>query len=368
MKRITLLAAFALATITPAFSQSLLPLGDTFVASGNLNNFSTSPTINVGGAGAYQGLIQFDTTALPAGITGASIAKASIVLFVNKVGTAGAIDINAANGQWTEATVNGNNAPGIGMNVASPVPVNIAGAYITVDATALVKAWLDGVITNHGVILTVDPGFASTSVFFDSKESATTSHPALLQVTLTGGGAAGPVGPQGPQGLPGSNGLQGIVGPAGPQGVPGPIGPAGPGGSGALLFQRTTFSQVNVSPAGSTPDKLATLTFTPTANGTVIVRGRGYCNMFSDLVTDNRVVIDAATSAAQAFSGATFYDWGVLNVPRGSVMGGQYEPDWTSEVTLPVVANTNYSMSLFARHDLGTATTDCSGSFSVATF
>jgi hypothetical protein len=208
MKRTILLVALALASGLPAFSQSLLPLGDTFVATGNLNNFSTSPTINVGGAGAYQGLIQFDTTALPAGITGASVAKASLVLFVNKVGAAGAVDINAANGNWTEATVNGNNAPGIGMNVASAVPVNTAGAYITVDATALVKAWLDGVITNHGIILTVDPGFAFTSVFFDSKESATTSHPAILQVTLVGGGATGPAGPSGPQGPQGTSGQQ----------------------------------------------------------------------------------------------------------------------------------------------------------------
>jgi hypothetical protein len=190
----------------------------------------------------------------------------------------------------------------------------------------------------------------------------------LSKVTLIGGGAAGPVGPQGPQGLPGSNGLQGVAGPAGPQGVPGPVGPAGPGGSRALLFQRATFSHVNVSPVGSTPDKLATLTFTPTANGTAVVRGRGYCNIFPDPLNDNRVSIDAATSAAQAFSGATFYDWGILNVPRGSVPGGLYQLEWTSEVTLPVVASTNYSMSLFARHDLSTATANCSGSFSVATF
>jgi hypothetical protein len=369
MKRTLALAALALAAIIPAFAQTLLPLGDTFVASGNLNNFSTSPTINIGGAGAYQGLIQFDTTALPAGITGASVAKASLVLFVNKVGAAGAVDINAANGQWTEATVNGNNAPGIGMSIASAVPVNTAGAYITVDATALVKAWLDGIINDHGVILTVDPGFASTSVFFDSKENATTSHPAILQVTLVGGGATGPAGPQGPQGLPGSNGLQGVAGPAGPQGIPGPVGPAGSGGSGATLFQRTIFKydQLTISPAGSPPDKLATLTFTPTVNGTAVLRGRGYCIMQIDPVVDNHVSISAAASAAQAFQGATYYEWGILNVPNGSV-AGLYQPNWTSESTLPVIANTSYSLSLFARHDLGTAYAACSGTFTVQVF
>jgi hypothetical protein len=365
MKRTLALAALALATITPAFAQTLLPLGDTFVASGNLNNFSTSPTINIGGAGAYQGLIQFDTTALPAGITGASVAKASLVLFVNKVGAAGAVDINAANGQWTEATVNGNNAPGIGMNVASAVPINTAGVYITVDATALVKAWLDGLITNHGIILTVDPGFVSTSVFLDSKESANTSHPAVLQVTFTGGGAVGPAGPTGPQGLPGSNGLQGVAGPAGPQGIPGPVGPAGSGGSGsASFFKRVTFTQVDASLPGAKPNTFATLAFTPTASGTAVFHGRGYCNMYADPSNDNEISIDAAATAAQAFPGVTFYEWGLLDIPRGSVPGN-YQQGWTSESIMPVVAGTSYSMSLYGKHQSSTVLANCSGTFSV---
>jgi hypothetical protein len=303
-----------------ASAQTPLPtLGDTFVAAGNLNNFSTSPTINVGGAGAYQGLIQFDTTALPAGITGASVAKASLLIFVNKVGTAGAVDINAANGQWTEATVNGNNTPGIGMNVASAIPVSTAGSYITVDATTLVKAWLDGIINNHGVILTVDPGFASTSVFFDSKESATTSHPALLQVTLTEGGAAGPAGPTGPQGL---------TGPGGPQGIPGPIGPVEPGagGTGSSLFKTVDFRFVTIGPyltlpPYSTPDTLASLTFTPASNGTAaLISTRGYCNMAPLVISDNRFDIVAGVTVATAYV-TPHSKWGVVNVPISSIAG-----------------------------------------------
>jgi Phage Tail Collar Domain len=220
MKRIIAIVAFAFAA-TLASAQTLPTLGDTFFASGSVSNFSTSPTINVGGAGAYQGLIQFDTSTLPASITGASVEKASLTLFVNKIGSAGAIDINAANGPWTESTVNGTNAPSIGMTVASPVPVTTASTYITVDATALVKAWLDGTITNSGIILTVDPGSPTTSVFFDSKESSTTSHPAFLQITLAGTGATGPAGPAGPQGATGNTGPQGPIGPVGPQGPAG---------------------------------------------------------------------------------------------------------------------------------------------------
>jgi hypothetical protein len=355
MKRIILMAALALATITPAFSQSLLPLGDTFVAAGNLNNFSTSPTINVGGAGAYQGLIQFDTTALPAGITGASVAKASLVLFVSKIGTAGAVNINAANGQWAEATVNGNNIPGIGMNVAAAVPVNTAGAYITVDATALVKAWLDGVITNHGVILTVDPGFASTSVLFDSKESATTSHPAVLQVTLTGSGAAGPAGPAGPQGL---------AGPAGPQG---PAGPAG-SGAGTSTFQTTAFNVplTAFDPKFATTATLATLTFAPAASGTAVVRGRGFCSMASLAGSNDQITFASGPDFATAF-GQPVSAWGAATVPSGNT--GFFTPGWNSETSIPVVANATYTLSLFASHKVTQINNDqCVGSFSVQIF
>jgi hypothetical protein len=223
MKRTIALAAFVFAT-TLASAQTLPTLGDSFFASGSASNFGTSPTINVGGAGAYEGLIQFDTSALPSVITGASVEKASLTLFVSKVGTAGAVNINAANGAWTESAVNGSNAPSLGMSVASAVPVTTADSYITVDATALVKDWLDGVITNSGIILTVDPSSPGTSVFFDSKESSSTSHPAFLQVILAGTGATGPMGPAGPKGATGNTGPQG---PAGPQGVVGPQGPAG---------------------------------------------------------------------------------------------------------------------------------------------
>ena len=207
-----------------AAGQSLPVSGDTFVSSGSATNFSTSPTVNVGGAPGYVGLIQFDMSALPAGTTSAGVASASIVLFVTKVGTAGSIDVSAANGTWIEATVNGTNAPAAGMVVASQVPVSAASSFITIDATALVKAWLSGTVANDGILIAADPGSSQTSVMFDSKESSTTSHPAVLQIVLAGSGAQGPQGPVGPQGPAGPQGLQG------PQGVPGPLGPAGPQG------------------------------------------------------------------------------------------------------------------------------------------
>ena len=231
-----LTASVFAAAVASSFAQSLPVSGDTFVSPGSSANYSTSPTVNVGGTGNYQGLIAFDLSALPAGTTAASISKASITLFVNKLGTPGSIDVYAANGNWSEAAVNGTNAPVAGMVVANQLAVTGASTYITLDATALVQAWLNGTITNSGILIAADAGAPGTSVLFDSKESSTTSHPAVLQVTLTGGGAQGPAGPQGPQGI------QGPAGPQGAAGAPGPQGPAGPAAT--IPANLTAFSNV----------------------------------------------------------------------------------------------------------------------------
>ena len=301
-----------------AAAQTLPVSGDTFVSPGSATNYSTSPTVNVGGADAYQGLIAFDLSGLPAGVTSASVAKASITLFVNKLGSPGAIDVYAANGHWTESTVTGNNAPASGLVIASQLPVTIASNYITIDATALVKAWLDGTVANAGILLTADAGSPSTSVLFDSKESSSTSHPAILQVTLTGTGTQGPVGPQGPQG------------PSGPQGVPGQAGRQGPAGiSAAEINQRTTFSYALGLGASYLldPQSMAALTFTPSVTGTALLSGRGICRLASN--DDNgglQLLIVAASSTANArlLQGVYNSDTGWVSQPANVVAGDPY--------------------------------------------
>ncbi|MGO4885893.1 MAG: hypothetical protein ACLP59_34485 [Bryobacteraceae bacterium] len=78
----------------------------------------------------------------------------------------------------------------------------------------------------------------------DSKESAQTSHPAVLEIDVDDPGIQGVAGPQGPTGAPGPEGPRGvkglkgptgITGPPGPEGQPGPTGPQGPSGPVATL-------------------------------------------------------------------------------------------------------------------------------------
>jgi hypothetical protein len=250
--------------------------GDAFIQPGVATNYGATPTVNVGGALGLQGLVQFDLTLLPPGTTAASVSNAYLRLFVNKVGAAGAIFVNVATSSWAESTVNGGaGAPGIGAFVAGPINVSVAGSYISIPVTAQVQAWLNGA-PNNGLILTANP--TSTSVFFDTKESTTTSHPAVLEIDLFGQtgavgaqGAPGPPGPPGPtgptgavgpQGDPGPQGAPGITGPTGSTGLTGPTGPTGAtgpkgdtgatGATGPLGPQGSTGLQGAQGPQGTT--------------------------------------------------------------------------------------------------------------------
>jgi hypothetical protein len=227
LRQLRLLCVMAILPLA-AIAQTVPLTQDSYVVPGTTNNYGTAATINVGGPNADQALTQFDLTTLPAGTTAANIAKATLTLFVNKLGAAGTINISVANGTWTELGVNGTNAPVPGAAVASAVSVSAGSDYIYVDATAAVKSWLTST-TNSGFIIT--PNDAIINVAFDSKESTTTSHPATLTITLSASGATGATGPTGPTGSTGITGSNGATGATGPTGATGSNGAAGSTGA-----------------------------------------------------------------------------------------------------------------------------------------
>ena len=211
-----------------AFAQSVPLTQDSYIVPATATNFGAATTVNVGGSGASQALVQFDLTALPGGTTAGNIGKATLVLFVNKVGATGTINVSTANGVWTEAGVNGNNGPAPGAAVASGVAIAQANTYIVVDATAAVQSWVTTPASNNGFIVT--PLGGGVNIALDSKESTTTSHPAQLLITLASSGATGATGatgPAGPTGSPGPIGPTGVTGSAGPTGATGSTGAIG---------------------------------------------------------------------------------------------------------------------------------------------
>jgi len=137
-----------------AFAQTVPLTQDSYVVTSpaTVTNYGTPATVNVVAANGTNGLVQFDLTALPAGTTPANIARATLTLFINKLGVAGTINISVANGPWTELGVNGINAPVAAASVASAVPVTTGSDYLYVDATAAVQNWLNGT-TNSGFII-----------------------------------------------------------------------------------------------------------------------------------------------------------------------------------------------------------------------
>ncbi len=228
----------ALAAIVPAglHAQVLLPSQDASV----ITNFPLAnggaQSLAVTGPDRFgiksEGLVQFDLSSLPAGLTSSKIAHATLTLFVDQVNDPGTMNVYAANGSWTESGVNGFNAPAAGAAVATNVPVANQFSFVTIDVTTAVQNWIGGVTPNNGFLL---QGNVSTDVHFDSKESILTSQPAMLSIVLassgTGAGPAGPTGPQGLTGATGPQGVPGVAGATGPQGVAGAAGAKGATGA-----------------------------------------------------------------------------------------------------------------------------------------
>jgi len=119
------------------------------------------------------------------------VAKATLKVYVSSVATAGSFNVDLVTSSWTESTITANNTPTLGSAIASAVPVTTTdkNKYVLVDVTAAAVDWLNGT-ANDGIALVPD---GAVSFALNSKETTTTSHPAELDIVLSG--PAGPAGP-----------------------------------------------------------------------------------------------------------------------------------------------------------------------------
>src|SRR5271154_5560078 len=100
MKNLTRFAVAALALAPIAgFAQTLAPSQDAYYVPGNASNFGTATTVTAGSSGSI-GLVQFDLTQLPGGLTSAQVQKATLTLFLDHVNAAGTINVDTASGFW----------------------------------------------------------------------------------------------------------------------------------------------------------------------------------------------------------------------------------------------------------------------------
>jgi len=158
------------------------------------SNFGALPQLQVDNS--TYALIRFDLSALPTGLTYASIAQATMRLYVNRVTSPGFINFSLVESPWTETSATAANMPTLGAGLPIPLAINDVNTYYVVDVTQLVRDWVSTPSIAHGLLLTAP---SPTAVFFDSKENTATSHAAAISVVLNG--PAGPPCPQGPRGL-----------------------------------------------------------------------------------------------------------------------------------------------------------------------
>jgi hypothetical protein len=303
MIRLRILVSSVVLLFTFVFSVSIAygqitPSADAYTnTAAPTTNYGAAATLNVESA-SQTAYIRFDLSAIPTGYTSANIAKASLKLYVNAVGTAGSFNIDYVDGAWTESTINANLLPALGTTIAGSVPLVKSNAhdYIIIDVTSAVSAWLNGTQANDGIALVAN---SPLSCSFTSKESTTFSHSPELDIVFLGNGAQGPPGPQGPEG---PQGPQGVSGPSGPVGPQGPVGPAGINNRGTWVS--TTAYQINdsVAYAGASWIALAVNTDSaPNATNTnwQLLAAKGMNNQGSWVSSVNYQVDDAVTDGGQ---------------------------------------------------------------------
>lgn len=171
----------------PAAAMDAQLTGDTYISSTSpSNNFGSLPILSVGNGN--RAFLNFDLQGLPADTSREQIAKATLILWISKVGTAGALDFAQLTSAWDESVVTDNTAPSIDTAFAS-LPANKAGQWVSIDVTNTVKQWVEYPASNYGLAIEASTSSPLTAVYLDSKENTGTSHPPRLEVVLrdTGG-------------------------------------------------------------------------------------------------------------------------------------------------------------------------------------
>ncbi len=232
MKRLDLLSAMLAAGMifVPAmgWAQQAMLTGDTQINSAaTTTKYGASTTLNI--SPTDSALLQFDLTdILPSGTTAAQVLRARLIVFPDAITTGGTINLYQVTSAWSEGTVTYATKPTIAGTAAATLSISANNAFHDFGITTLVQNWITTPANNFGVELQAS---GTTNITIDSKENTNTSHPAVLQIDLSG-----PAGPAGVSGATGATGPQGPAGPAGARGATGATGAQGPAGGLTLPY------------------------------------------------------------------------------------------------------------------------------------
>lgn len=322
-------AIMASVLVLPVAKAQEAPLtDDTYVTSGAPSfNYGVSPFLRV--SSTNEMFLKFNLSVLPAGTTPEEVGRATLVLWVDSLNEAGAIDVVPVKGPWSESTLTADLAPALGRPVAEGIRITETHSYVLVDVTDAVKGWLGGT-ANDGLVVRANAK-SPVSAGFVSKESLVSTVPAGLEISLIGSGPAGPegvagpageIGPAGPKGATGATGPQGPAGPAGAAGAKGatgaagPQGPAGPAGltgaTGATGATGPQGSQGLIGPQGPAGSQgPAGVVSDVTANGGLVVTGTTVGVVTSGCQTGNVLTYAGGAWNCSGSSGTQSFDTNV---------------------------------------------------------
>jgi hypothetical protein len=220
-----------MAMLSAAFAHGQQPMltADTQINSAaTTTNYGASTALTVNSTNSA--LLMFNLPdLLPNGTTAAQVLKARLIIYKESVIPGGIVDLYQVTSSWSESSVTYATKPTIASTVAASTTIGIAHNFHEFNMNTLVQSWITTPASNFGVELKAS---GSTNITLDTKENTTTSHPAVLEIVLSG--------PAGPTGATGARGASGATGPAGPKGATGATGPKGPAGGLDLPFSATT--------------------------------------------------------------------------------------------------------------------------------
>jgi hypothetical protein len=144
------------------------------------SNYGSSSEFIQNWAGTDHGVIEFDLSAIPPGVT-INSATLEVMENTNCSFNENAIEANLNLAAWDEATVTWNNAPGYGPSLGTNSGETGGCDWLVFDVTGPVQDWVDGTSTNYGFRLT-GPGAGDVIKFVNASEWGTAADRPILRI------------------------------------------------------------------------------------------------------------------------------------------------------------------------------------------
>jgi hypothetical protein len=84
--------------------------------------------------------LKFDLSTLPSGTQAGQVLRATLLVWVNRVTTAGLLDVSPVTGAWDENSLTFGSSPANGAPIAQPVSVTTANQWVRVNVTPFLQA------------------------------------------------------------------------------------------------------------------------------------------------------------------------------------------------------------------------------------